>query len=337
MTIEFLKFGANEPEAEVQLVVNGKKFRNWSGLNFKTELDACASGFSFDVPYNPDSERIFKLFGYETVKILYRGRELSQGVAEVVSYGSAANNRSVNIQCRSRAGRLLDDNMEPPYQFQNMTFQQIAEQVSGGLAKTTTDTGRIPIASAESDQSKYEFLTKIAAPKGLWARPALDGTVEFISLKPDEKADLKIRPNTGPIASIKFAADGTGRYSKYVATGSNYGALRNNSVNDPDIPESKRGAKYVKPEQQSTDMLGAAKREMRSAMIDSFSCSFDADGWEFDGTLWLAGLMVEIEWPDVGIDVPTKFRVSQADLKYDSGSGKTASIGLSLPEAYETD
>lgn len=337
MTIEFLKFGSGAKKAEVELVVNGRKFKNWSGLNFKTELDACAAGFSFDVPYNPDNGKIFKLFGYETVEILYRGRTLTKGVAEVVSYGSAATNRAVNIQCRSKAGRLLDDNMEPPYQFRNMTFQQIAEQVSGGLAKTTTDTGQIPIATAESDQSKYEFLTKIAAPKGLWARPALDGTVEFISLKPDEKADLKIRPNSGPVGSIKFAADGTGRYSKYTAAGSSYGALRKNEVIDPEIPESKRGTKYIKPDQQSSDMLGAAKREMRAAMIDSFSCSLDVDGWEFDGTLWLAGLMIEIEWPDVGIDVPRKFRVSQADLKYDSGSGKTTSLGLSLPEAYETD
>lgn len=319
---------------QVEIWVNGKKLKGWAGLNFKTEIDACAAGFSFDVPFDPDRQMPFKRFGYESVEIKYRGKTLTKGTAEVLSYGSAPENRSVNIQCRSKAARLLEDQIEPPFQFKAMTLQQIADQIAPGLVDVEDDSAPIPWSTAEAGQTQYEFLTKIASPRGLWAMPGLDGKLVFRKLPVSGKADLVIKPRKGPIGDISYGADGTQRYSKVIASGSGNGIGRKEEVSDPEISSEKRGVLYVKPEQQSADLRGAANKALRTTMIESESCSCNISGWEFNRTLFLAGILVEIEWPDAGIDIPRRFRVAQADLKIDDSSGKSGSLEFKPPEAY---
>ena len=347
---------------------------NWTGLTIEKTLDSAGDGFSFSVPFNPTPENIrrFRPFGEQVVRVFADGQEFIRGYLEKVGAGLSENDSRLEIQGRSISAVLVDwsagfiydpsksitgrkggptydpnrsgikieaatvSDVATEYQFQGLTFNQIADRVSGPYyVYAITDTPTFPDVAIEPGQSVYDFLSSLAAANGLWSRPAPNGNLEFLTIQQSAPV-ADIVEGVSPIRSIVTDHDLTKRYRGYLAIAQEDGnGDIQSSAEDKSIDVYIRGIKIVEPRQKSANYVNAAKFTRARALIDSYTVQITVAGWTYGGSFWNPGQTVRVYAPSAMIMRYAPLIIKRASFTLDESAGQQTTLDLTFPEAYE--
>jgi prophage tail gpP-like protein len=320
--------------------IRGVRISDWEGLRIERSIDSGADGFSFSTPWDPTNQnrRAFRPYGNTVVEVFCDDQRLITGYVELVSASTTGNSRGLNIQGRSVSGVLLDWSAGPPFEFQGLTFNQIATRIAHPYAvRAVPDFGPLDDVQIEVGQTVYEFLSSLAAANGRYGRPAPSGALEFVTIKnASPVADLE--EGRSPVVSISTSHDVTKLHNEYMIIAQSDGEPEiNPSVFDRRMPAAIRGRKINQPSQQSVDYTEAAKLMRSRAMIDSYSPKATVTGWKHVGGYWTPGEEVRVLAPGAYIAKPSRLIIMRASLTMDGSGGLVTELDLALPESFSNE
>lgn len=336
-------------QSEITLQIGSEKLGGWSGLQVIRAIDSGADAFSFSLPFDPTPENIarFRPFSAQIVRIYIDDTLLLTGYIELESFASSASERTLNIQGRSASGSMIDISAGPPFQYSGMTFNQISTRMYQEFDPTATvgvffaspDTKPISEVSIDPGQTIYQVLSKLAAGHGLWGSPTTTGRVKYAKVSSAGIAVASLVEGTSPVRSVTTSHDLTKRFQRYLVIGTYEGtADAQAEVNDSEtFGFAKRGRKIVSMDQQTTSMEQAAKFARSKALIDSYTCAVELDGWHNNGKLWEPGQIITLQAPGAFVLSPTRLMIQRVTLQIDESGGQITALDLAIPQAYETE
>jgi prophage tail gpP-like protein len=364
--------GSLTDQSKITLQIGSERLSGFSGLQVSLGIDTASNAYAFSIPWTSTPENIkrFKAFNPKEVKIHIDNKLILTGYLEVSGWNISEGQNVLTIQGRSASAPIVDYSAGPPFQFQNITFNDFGREmwraVGGDVTKTTEtfneyvdgegivsrsiesinggavaiakpDTGKISEISITPGQSLYEVLSQLASANGLWAIPTPRGQLGYTKLDSKAEPVATLIEGQGPVRSVTSTADITKRFQKYMVVGAFEGNPEATAeVDDPEtFGLAKRGRKIAPLNQQSTDMEQAAKFLRSTALIDSYTASCEVDGWHYNGNLWQPGKIITLLAPGAYINFPSRFMIKNVTLQLDESGGQITGLDLAIPEAYD--
>jgi prophage tail gpP-like protein len=351
---------------DITITIDGERLSGFEGLSIIRALDSAADAFSFSIPWGPTPEnrRRFAPFATRTIDIDVGARRILRGYIEQVNVSTSTGGRQLNIQGRSETGVLVDWSVGPPFEWEGVSFNDIAAQIAHPYrvyAPTNPDLSSqgsidadtqaalsvvgygefaLPLIEAEVGQSVFDFLNKLAAANGLWARPIADATagseLQFTRLSSRAPSIADLVEGESPVMDVSVSHDVTKRFAEYLAISQSDAEQQEATVPDPlGLDRTVRFRRVHQVTQRTTDIEQAAIRARSQAIIDSYSPSVTVSGWTFGGAFWGPGGIVRVVAPGAMIYEPTRLIIKRATMKLSQRAGQTTDLDLTLPEAYD--
>lgn len=333
-------------QSKITLQIGTEKLSGFTGLQVERAIDAAADAFSFSLPWNPTTNNItrFKPFNPQIVKVRVDDELLLTGYVEKNSFATSGNAKVLNIEGRSASGTLLDWSAGPPFQFQEMTFNQLNTAMyrnfdstaSAGVAFASPDTESISEVSITIGDKMYGVFSKIASGHGLWGIPTATGRLEYKQISSYSAAVAQLEEGKGAVKSVSTTHDITKRFQKYLVVGAYEGdPTAESEVSDPEtFGLAKRGRLITELSQQTTSISEAAKFSRSKAMIDAYSAVCEVDGWRYNGDLWAPGTIITLKAPGAYILSASRFMIRKVVYGMSAG-GQVARLELAIPEAFD--
>ncbi|MFW6312499.1 MAG: phage baseplate assembly protein [Spirochaetota bacterium] len=339
------------PEITIDLTRRAERLGGWSGLTVTRSIDSCADAYSFSIPFEPTAENRDRFRPFKPVVMYVRNGDdlLLTGYIEKVQAQTGADSSALNVQGRSVTGGLLDWSAGPPFEFQGLTFNQIAEQAAAVWeldrserfvkldVKAVPDTAELSDVSVEIGQSVYDFLSSLAQANGLWAQPQPSGALRFSKIDSTRASVADLEEGTSPVLSVAADYDVTQRFQRYLVVSQNEGdPLAQYEIGDPEaLGVGVRGRQIIELKQESASLREAALMARSRALIKSFQCSVVVSGWRNGERLWQPADIVRLRAPRAYIEALTRMIVKQVTFTFDENGGEIATLDLTLPEAYD--
>lgn len=334
-------------QSKITLQVGAEKLSGFQGLTVSRAIDAAADAFSFSLPWEPTEKNIdrFKMFSADIVRVWVDDELLLTGYVEKHDFQTSGDIRTLNLQGRSASGTLLDWSAGPPFQFQDLTFNQFNTKLyqnfdptaNAGVAFATPDTAPISEISIEIGQKMYEVFSKIASGHGLWGIPTNTGRLEYKKISSKSASVATLEEGQAHVISVSSSGDLTKRFQRYLVIGAFEGDPEAEAeVNDPEVfGFAKRGRLITELSQQTTDINEAAKFSRSKAMIDSYNATAAVNGWRYNGALWQPGTIITLKALGAYILKPSRFMIRRVTFSIDESGGQTTALELALPEAFD--
>ena len=339
--------GSLTDSSKITLQIGNEKLSGFSGLQVSLGIDTGANAFSFTVPWVNTPENIdrFKPFRPDKVFIRIDGELILTGYIDITSWTISEGQNLLNVQGRSASAPIVDYSAGPPFQFQDITFNDFGREMwkavggtsGGAVAIAIPDTDKISEISIDPGETLYDVVSKLASANGLWAIPTPTGELSYQKIKSTSISVATLEEGKGPVKSVTSSADITKRFQKYMVIGTFDGNPESTAeISDPEtFGLAIRGRKIVPLSQQTTDMDQAARFLRSTALIDSYSASCEVEGWHYNGNLWKPGTIMTLKAPSAYINKPSRFMIRNVTLQLDESGGQIAGLELSIPEAYD--
>lgn len=339
--------GSLTNQSEITLKIAHEKLSGFEGLQVVRAIDAASDAYSFSLPWDPtdkNRER-FRPFFVRNVQVLIDDGKVITGYIEKIGFVTSADGRRVNVQGRSASGVIVDWSAGPPFQFENMTFNNISKALTqaifsgftAGVAFASPDTDPIGEVSIEPGESVYKVLTNLASAQNLWARPTATGRLEYLQLSSTRSSVATLIEGTSPVRLITTDHDVTKRFQLYRVLGTSEGEPElSGEVSDYEsLGLGVRGRQINNLKQQTTDINQAAKFARSRAIIDSYTATVEVDGWHYNNHLWTPGEIITVQAPGAFIFEPSRLIILRVTMKIDESGGQAAVLDLGLPEAFD--
>jgi prophage tail gpP-like protein len=327
------------PEVTITLEELGEELYGWQGLQVVRSIDSAADGFAFSLPFDPTPENRerFRPFKATQIRVSADGELLLTGYIEVVVPYTGPDRKTIEIQGRGATGVLIDWSAGPPFEFQGLSFNQIAAQIAHPYELVAQpDTGVLSDVSIEIGSNVYPFISSLAAANGLWAQPQPGGWLRFSRLDSGRASVADLVEGESPVVSVSGNYDVTQRFQKYMVVSQNEGDPdAEYEVSDPELLGANvRGRKIVLLKQQSADLREAANFARSKALIDSFQTTALVTGWKNGTGFWKPGDIIRLKAPGAFIQNLTRLVIKRATMAIDESAGQVTTLDLGLPAAY---
>lgn len=332
-------------QAKITLQIDSNIFSGFPGLTVNVGIDRCCNTFAFTAP----NDGAFSVDPFElpNVKVLLdvpgeAAQTVITGYIEPSGYGKDANKSTINLEGRSASGPLNDYSAGPPFQFEGLTFNQFSTEqyknldasANVGAAFATPDTQPINEIAFDIGKTAYDVFTELAGAQGLFPVPTADGRLEYKKFT-GSGSFATLEDGKGVVRSISTNFDPTKRFQEYTVFGIYNGQQAEATVQDfQSFGLAKRGRKIVELKQEATDIVAAAKSLRQTAILDSFGCTAQVDGWHYKGKLWAPGEIITLSAPEERIKAGSLLMLREAAFQIDTAGGQSTTLNFCLPEAY---
>lgn len=328
------------PNIAIDLTEAAERLSGWEGVTITRHIDAGADAYSLSIPWDPTPENRerFRPFKATQIRLKHNEETVLTGYIEKVAPSGNGADRVLNIQGRSATGVLIDWSAGPPFEFQGMTFNQIAAQVASPYSVyAVPDTNVLDDVAIDVGQTVYDFLGSLAQANGLWAQPLSNGALRFSRISSTQASVADLAEGQSPVISVSGDYDVTVRHQRYMAISQNEGdPTAEYEVNDPELLGGNvRGRKIIELAQESGDIQQAAIMARSHALIDSCNLSVTVVGWRNGSSLWAPGKIIRLKAPSAFVDRLTRLMIQRVTLTLDETGGEIATLDLALPEAYD--
>ena len=119
-------------ERDFTLVIKGVEFPVVSGRVFRS-IDNCVDGCSAVVILNDKIRETISPFGYEEAQVFLGGELVITGLVYSIEPQITAEEKILILTIFSSACDILDSVRYPPYEFNFVTLQDLADELIGGL------------------------------------------------------------------------------------------------------------------------------------------------------------------------------------------------------------
>lgn len=332
----------------MELKINNKTIRYFNGFEVSLRFDAIASGFSFDLYFNPDNpehKAILKPGQYLPCEVTHLGQTLITGTLLSPGFESAEVDKLVRVSGYSTPG-VLEDCQIPlsayPLQSDGVTLRQIATKMLRpfGLSfvvdsAVASDMDKVFSSSTAGDrQSVRAYLAELAVQRNIVLTHDERGRVVFTRANTNQTPVLNLSGEMKPSTARTLSVNGQAMHSEITvqrqasATGGNAGQ---STVTNPYVA-SFRPKVINQTSGNDTDTDKAAKAAL-STELKNISLTVEIDRWDVDGEILRPGSVITVTDPKLYLYSRTRWFVDEVTYKGDNVT-TTATLKCVLPEVY---
>jgi len=331
-------------EDEISVIVAGRVFSGWQGLNLQENEDTFADGFSITAPFNPDDSDMreaFRPFSYRLCQVYIGKDRVLKGTIEQISPSGSASDRTITIGGRSVSGAMVDSSIEGQGQeFKGQSLRTICQWIAGlfgvEVVDDTEDTGPIPETRPEPTQTAFEFLNDLAKSKGRLLTTDSRGILRITKPSSAGNPVAAIVEGEGLFVEASANYDGAKRHSRYIVYLDSDGTpgIRG-AAEDEGIPIYR--PHQEEPNAAATDANTAAAWARTIALSEATAVNVTVSRWRREnGEIWRKGDFVTLRSPSAMVYQESLFRVAGRSFEIDDTQGKQTVLRLVLPQAFTT-
>lgn len=323
-------------------------------------MDSAADSWAVRVPWEPGLDKAFDKatlpFSYAP-SIFFIGN-IVQGIGTLYSSNPIynTNGRSKELESFSNTADIVDSTMPPPYEFNNITLGDLANELCSPLGisvKLQIRTGQLleledfgvdlggPFdrATAESDETIFSFISRLAKARGYLASSSREGDLVFLIANTHSAPVGTIEEQTGgnfSQGSTEFRAtfDGRKRFNAYKVNSNSPGGEAKTAVaKDSNVPKSR--FKTIQADNNiEGELQSIANWERSKQIVEALTIPFPVVGWYApNGKLWAENTTVTVKSKTISVPDGFTFLIRQVEFILENG-GRSSILSLVPPEAY---
>lgn len=334
-----------DSENEVALLINGKRFRFWTGLSITLQLDAMAS-VDFTAPFEPSEREFrdtFRPFSYTPVVVLVGGEPLFTGTMLTPTPSLVPEGVSVSVACYAKPG-VLDDCTAPasafPLEFNGRTLPEVAGALCAPFGFAVVfDAAPGPAferVALDPSASILPFLAELAKQRSRVMTSSPSGDLTFPAVTAAGNPVAQLREGEPPLLSVapqfapqEYYSHVTGLESVTLgADGSQF------TVKNARLVGVVRPLTFSGPDVEGGDIKTATQAKAGRMFGNMVSYVITVPTWrDPQGRLWAPNTTLTLLAPSAMVYQPYEFLVRRVTLTHD-GSAEAAELELVLPGAF---
>lgn len=324
---------------DLTIVIDGLEIKSMSSRIVRT-IDTAADGWSAAIEWRPgDNAEVDKRvapYRYPPAAVYIGGNIMVNGLLYVSESVLSANQSKKNLEGASFTADVVDSTLKPPYEKNNVTLKQRAEELVKPLGINVifeADEGGIfdRITALESD-TIFQHLAGLASQRGLLISSTRQGDLLFTRAA-FGKPVATLEEGQQGAREFRARFDGRKRFNVYRAIGNSPAGNKVGIAKDDVVPRS-RFLTFKANETIAGDIGKAAEWKRSKQLADALTIPFPVDSWfTRGGELWEENKLVTVVSPT--IHVPDGFDFLIRSVEYiDETNGKTAILNLVPPQVY---
>jgi prophage tail gpP-like protein len=325
----------------VQLIINGTQIDVKTFSIFRG-IDKGAAGWNATTYWDPkdlDLSILYQPYSYFDSKVYVGGILLDTGRIYVQNPKSATDGVIMNLAGYTYTKDIVDSTVDPPYQRNNFTLNQVANEYCVPRGITVVDNtpalGTFKRITADKTEKIFDFLAKLAKQKGALINSTPKGYLRITKAEEQVENLGTIGDNLafGDNFEIKF--DGTKRYRNYRVLGKRRGKRTSSSlVNDQVVPKSRSWTIEAGDIINEAELRTLAEWERGKGLADSLTLNIEVSSWYSPtGALWRENKHVTVKSERLFISDGFTFLIKSVNFKFD-GDGRKCVLSLVPPTAF---
>lgn len=333
--------------ADVVLRVNGTEYAGWKSAKVVRGIESAAGSFELAVSDRWAGSTPWPIREGDTCSVVVAGEVMLTGYVDRRSVSFGADEHSVSVSGRDRAGELVDCSaVLKVWEFVRTPVLEVARRVAAPHGvNVALAAGLVPPVpdkvSVDPGDTAFEVIERACRAANLLA--VSDGRGGLVLMRPGTGRAYTALAEGVNLLTGSAESDASGRFRKVVVRGQSGGtdtlsgqqaAAVQASAEDLNDPRQSR-VLVIRPEGAVT--VGVAKRraqwETAVRAARALSVTVSVQGWtQGDGTPWPVNALVRTVSPKLELD--EEMLIVQATYTLDS-SGTRTELQLRLPGAYE--
>jgi prophage tail gpP-like protein len=328
--------------SEVKIEIEGVIIEGFEATSIQRNLDSIADGFTFSGAYDPDSIFAYLLEPPQKVVKLYIDDKLYiTALSEKWKPGFEQNSTITSIECRTRAGALVDcTTTDSVCTYKDMTLSAIASQVCNpfGISALFQDGDSPPIKLAQRcpTDTVFSFLKKLACNYEFIITSTPEGNIKFTKPSPDASGAPvdSLQQGVEPLISVDCDIDYTKAYSEYTATGQ-FPGVPDAIATTVDTTMTQFRPIMFKADAKDQGSLQLAAEWRKTRALVSGEVTVVVDGWRNrKGDLWQENTIITLVAPNAYLFNPFNYLIKNVTLDKTESAGETATLTLVMPESF---
>lgn len=336
---------------EVWLRVAGKQYSGWKSVRVTRGIDAIAGAFELAVSERWQAQGTRWPIGEgDDCAVLLNGQPVISGYIDTRSLSVSADQHTVSVSGRDRAGDLVDSSVAlPAWEFTEVPVLNLARQIcqphgvnvrlqSGLILPPVTVPKKFSIDPGDTGQQALEHLCRLVG-----VLPISDGLGDLVLTRAGaERCQTEIVLGQNVLeADLRLSM--AGRFRTYKVLGSNRGTDETHgeavarvvgSAVDPAVPRASR-VLLVRPEGGLTPTQAKTRAEweatVRAAKADSVTVT--VRGWtQGNRKLWPVNALVKVRLEAWGFEAD--MLIVRSTHALDVSGGTTTTLELARPDAF---
>lgn len=328
---------------DLTVIIDGLEIKMQSTRILKT-IDTISDGWSAVLPWIPGENLMIdeklKPFGYTPASVYIGNELLINGLLYTSDVILNIDGSVRNLQGWSFTIDLVDSTLKSSYEKNNMTLQQIAEEIVRPFGIevifNSDPGGKFDRVTANESETVARFLVRLARQRSLLITSTPEGNLLFTKTT-SNKNPVDVIEEGGTIVNnfnIKF--DGRRRFNSYAAIGQSPLGNKKGIAKDDKVPRS-RFLTFRANETISGDIEKAAKWKRNGAVTESLIIPIPVIGWfDSNGNLWRENTIVTVKSKSMYIPDGHDFLIRAVEY-IETGDRQTAILNLVPPEVYTED
>jgi len=324
---------------EITIVIDGLEITPTSTKIIRT-MHTAADAWSATIPWKPgedpelDKRVIF--YAYPPAAIYIGGELIINGLLYVSESSKSSSGIVKNLQGFSFTADLIDSKMKPPYEKNNVTLKQRADELVKpfGIDAIFNDDfgGPFDRVTAKESDSVFSHLASLAKQRSLLISSTVDGNLSFTKAASGKPVTTLEEDKQGT-ETFDAKADGRKRFNTYRALGQSPSGAKVGIAKDSKVPRS-RFFTFQADETISGDIEQVARWQRSKQLAEALTIPFPVTSWfDQNGRRWKENTLVEVVSPTLHLSKGFTFLIKSVEYN-DGTSGKTAILNLVPPQVY---
>jgi len=324
---------------EITIVIDGLEIIPTSTKIIRT-MHTAADGWSATIPWqegeDPELDKRVAPYAYPPAAVYIGGELIINGLLYTPQSSKSADGTVKHLQGFSFTADLIDSTMKPPYEKNNVTLKQRADELVKpfGIDAIFNDDfgGPFDRVTAKETDSVFSHLLLLAKQRSLLISSTEDGNLSFTKAAKGKPVTTLEEDKQGAQA-FNATFDGRKRFNTYRALGQSPLGAKVGIAKDSKVPRS-RFFTFQADETISGDIEQAAKWQRSKQLAEALTIPFPVTSWfDQEGRRWKENTLIEVVSPTLHLSKGFTFLIKSVEYN-DSTTGKTATLNLIPPQVY---
>lgn len=333
---------SNREPGELSIVLDGIEIRS-TAARVALTMDTMSDGWTVTLPWepgqNPELDSRILPYAYTPAKVYIGGVLIISGYLYNTESSITEQGTVKNLAGFSKTADLIDSNLRPPYEENNVTLKQRAIKLiepHGLKAIFETDTGGPfdRVTASETDVIS-RHLNKLAFQRSVLMSNTPEGNPLFWNANVDGEPVATLEEGQPPVRNFTAGFNGRRRFGTYRAVVSSpFGNSESPGVKDPAVPRSRFKTIRVQ-DSISGEVEAAAKWERNRTLADALTIPIPVVGWlnPRTGKPWQVNTKVTVISP--AIHVPDGFDFLIRSIEFEEREDeKSCILNIVPPQVY---
>jgi len=269
----------------VILTIDGQEVKVEAARVLRT-MDTGSDRWSAEVYWDPnDAEltELYRAYKYKEAKMYVGGQLLVTGPLMVSEPAVTSDKVSMSLEGFSTTIDMVDSHLNPPYQYNEMTLNQIANELASHRGITVVDEtpalGTFKRITAERSDKEFDFLAKLAKQKGVLLTSTPKGYLLITKTAEEKDTFGSIGDDQARGHDWRARFDGRQRFRQYRVIGKRRGKNVNSITVVDDVVPKSRTLNISAGDLVGAELEQAANWEKSKRIADALTIPFPVSDW----------------------------------------------------------